>query len=170
MCCFLVLSFPQPIEPSGVRPVADVDGVQVGEILGVEENQKLEEAWEMYDKAEEIYRGLKDYEKGKPGLEGRFLFCDKPDYDRIDKIWLLSKDSYAEYMPGRVLVHLSDILWKHFLNVMSEWSKKHPGVVRPTFDSVYQIAPIKMDIHALETMELDETSIPGSAEIIETLL
>jgi len=79
-----------------------------------------------------------------------------------------------EYMLARVVVHLSEILWKYLPGVMKELDKeltgKGLGYWWPSFRDIHKIHPVVMDVHALDTMEKDETSITGTSEVIEELL
>ncbi|RPB18337.1 hypothetical protein L211DRAFT_854209 [Terfezia boudieri ATCC MYA-4762] len=197
------LNVPKPVIPDGERPrnenshagagrigdasipdtclgldnPTDLDQ-KISEIRGVmkegADRVKQEAEWRTFDEKMNIYDGLMEFEEGKPGLETRKLFLEAPDYSKIDKFWLLSKDSYAEYVPARLVVHLSEILWKHVLTVMKELDKdltsKGLHYQRPSFEEIYKIYPVVMDVYALDTMEKDETSISGTGEVIEELL
>lgn len=124
----------------------------------------------VHDEKLKVYQSLSRRQDGVPGIDGGSLFMSAPDYTKIDKYWLLSKESYANYMPKRVVVHLSDILWKYFPDVMGGLAAKDSGHVRPSFEWIHKIPCVKMDVHGLDTMEKDETSIQGSAEVIDELL
>ncbi|RPB29288.1 hypothetical protein L211DRAFT_844289 [Terfezia boudieri ATCC MYA-4762] len=150
----------------GLDNPTDLDQ-KISEIRGVMEEGadrvKREAEWRTFDEKMNIYDGLMGFEEGKPGLEARKLVLE-----------LLSKDSYAEYVPARLVVHLSEILWKHVPAVMKELDKdltsKGLNYQRPSFEEIHKIYPVVMDVYALDTMEKDETSISGTGEVIEELL
>ncbi|RPB24665.1 hypothetical protein L211DRAFT_848511 [Terfezia boudieri ATCC MYA-4762] len=180
------LHIPKPEAPEKIRPVVRVETEESPEkrLRSVEGLDNGEEAdgeatigadlrdnsWREFDEKMRIYMDLQVYEEGVPSLDGRFLFASCLDYTKIDKYWLLSKDSYAEHMPNRLVVHLSDILWKYFPIVMQELAAREPGHTRPSFEWIHRIPCVRMDVNALDTLEKDETSIQGSAEVINKLL
>lgn len=158
------LNLPKPVEPIAVNPGVSEQNEDAGR--GFLQGSDIRSDFEADMRS---YVGLSNPEEPNVGLEGQYLFKQIPDYTTVNKMWLLSKDSYAEYMPQRVVVHMSDILWKYFPKALSALGKKD-GHVRPSFENIYMIKPVKMDVHALDTMELDETSIAGTAAVIDSVM
>ncbi|KAF8461983.1 hypothetical protein BDZ91DRAFT_850768 [Kalaharituber pfeilii] len=125
---------------------------------------------------EEVYAELmsKSAQGSPPGMDMKLLKKTVINYEGIDRLWLLSMQSYAEYMPYRMVVHLSDVLWKFFGDVLkakvSQAKKdKRAYSARPEFEKIYQIPLMKSEVHALSSLELDETSIEGTAQILDAL-
>lgn len=53
---------------------------------------------------------IRELEVGSAGKGIEWIFRDIPDYDGIDSLWALSMGELNEYIPSRVVVHLSDVL------------------------------------------------------------
>lgn len=115
----------------------------------------------------EYHEAVQDLEGGVAGkgIDRKILFREIPDYEGIDSLWALSIDSLSEYMPSRAVVHLSDVLWEFFPEVLRKMKD-----VRPTICGGYQIPLHRSQVHGMKTQPIDESTIPGISDILDASL
>ncbi|KAF8468223.1 hypothetical protein BDZ91DRAFT_848070 [Kalaharituber pfeilii] len=122
----------------------------------------LREPKKQVSKSEELaYDVNSDGIQVKPGLDKASLIAECPDYQNIDICQLLDLEGLELYMRESHRGILGEVLWKHLRG--SAGSK----VVLPNMPELHCLEPKRARIWTLPTLEVDESTLDGNAEILE---
>lgn len=101
-------------------------------------------------------------------LESKHLFRNVPDFEHVNTLDILSPDSVDKYYPAMVKGHLTSVLRKY----CTEAIQQNPNCTLKGYEVpvIFQIPTNKSEIFTLPTLDLDESTIDGNAEIMEQLI
>ncbi|KAF8469980.1 hypothetical protein BDZ91DRAFT_791971 [Kalaharituber pfeilii] len=123
---------------------------------------KFIKAYESLIKREESENG-----KILPGIRREILY-KKPNYNEVTALDILDLDGLADYLPLRAKESIEWVLWKHFGEVLSESRINGHRVTKFVYNGG-RLEPNQTEVYPLPTMDLDETTIDGTASIIEEI-
>ncbi|KAF8467164.1 hypothetical protein BDZ91DRAFT_793569 [Kalaharituber pfeilii] len=102
-----------------------------------------------------------------PGIRRDILFKE-PNYDEVTVLDILDLEGLAVYLPLRARESIEWVLWKHFSEVLSESRINGHRVTKFVYNG-NRLEPRQIEVYPLPTMDLDETTIDGTASIIEEI-
>jgi hypothetical protein len=109
------------------------------------------------------------------GAPKDLMLIRNPDYHSICGFDFLCPDSIAKHNEIISRVHITDILWRFMGDAaMQSYTDgpEHeplPRPIMPTTGDYYCIEPHRSDIYTFPVMDLDETTIDGTAKILEAI-
>jgi hypothetical protein len=110
-----------------------------------------------------------------PGAPRDLMLMRNPDYHAVNSYDFLAPKMVAKHYETVSRVHITDILWKFMGDAAMQAFKQGPEEEpldrpkMPTTGDYYCIEPHASDTYTFPVMDLDETTIDGTARILEAI-